>query len=90
MISTNSETIEDAEYGDEKRDPHLKQINYTFVCDQEDGEIIFAHTYQGSISDVVALQEIIYLCVVTEFELENVTLVSDRGYSSFYEYPKND
>ena len=87
-ISTYSETIEDAEFGYAKRDPHLKQINYTFVCDQEDGEIIFAHTYQGSISDVVALQEIIYHMRRAEFELENVTLVSDRGYSSLMNIQK--
>lgn len=87
-ISTYSETIEDAEFGYAKRDPHLKQINYTFVCDQEDGEIIFAHTYQGSISDVVALQEIIYRMRRAEFELENVTLVSDRGYSSLMNIQK--
>ena len=87
-ISTYSETIEDAEFGYAKRDQHLKQINYTFVCDQEDGEIIFAHTYQGSISDVVALQEIIYRMRRAEFELENVTLVSDRGYSSLMNIQK--
>ena len=87
-ISTYSETIEDAEFGYAKRDPHLKQINYTFVCDQEDGEIIFAHTYQGSISDVVALQEIVYRMRRAEFELENVTLVSDRGYSSLMNIQK--
>ena len=87
-ISTYSETIEDAEFGYAKRDPHLKQINYTFVCDQEDGEIIFAHTYQGAISDVVALQEIIYRMRRAEFELENVTLVSDRGYSSLMNIQK--
>ena len=87
-ISTYSETIEDAEYGYAKRDPHLKQINYTFVCDQEDGEIIFAHTYQGSISDVVALQEIIYRMRRAEFALENVTLVSDRGYSTLMNIQK--
>ena len=87
-ISTYSETIEDAEFGYAKRDPHLKQINYTFVCDQEDGEIIFAHTYQGSISDVVALQEIIYRMRRAEFELENVTLVSDQGYSSLMNIQK--
>lgn len=58
------------------------------MCDQEDGEIIFAHTYQGSISDVVALQEIIYRMRRAEFELENVTLVSDRGYSSLMNIQK--
>ena len=45
-ISTYSETIPVAKYGHAKRDPDLKQINYTFVCDQADGEIVFAHAYE--------------------------------------------
>ena len=49
-ISTHSRTIADAAYGYAKRDPELKQINYTFVCDQADGEIVFAYTYEGSIN----------------------------------------
>ena len=35
-ISTYSETIPVAEYGHAKRDPDLKQLNYTFVCEQAD------------------------------------------------------
>ena len=87
-ISTYSSTIADAEYGHAKRDPELKQINFTFVCDQKDGEIIFAHTYNGAINDVAALQEIIYRMTGAGFDLSNVTLVTDRGYSSLMNVQK--
>ena len=87
-ISTYSSTITDADYGHAKRDPELKQINFTFVCDQKDGEIIFAHTYNGAINDVAALQEIIYRMKDAGFDLSNVTLVTDRGYSSLLNVQK--
>lgn len=54
-ISTYSETIEDEAFEHAERDPQLKQINYTFVSDQKTGHIVFAHPYEGSINDVVAL-----------------------------------
>lgn len=87
-ISTYSTTIADADYGHAKRDSELKQINFTFVCDQKDGEIIFAHTYNGAINDVAALQEIIYRMTDASFDLSNVTLVTDRGYSSLMNVQK--
>ena len=87
-ISTYSTTIADADHGHAKRDSELKQINFTFVCDQKDGEIIFAHTYNGAINDVAALQEIIYRMTDAGFDLSNVTLVTDRGYSSLLNVQK--
>ena len=87
-ISTYSKTISDAAYGHAKRDPDLKQINYTFVCDQKDGEIVFAYTYEGSINDAAALKEIIYRMRAADLDLSNVTLVTDRGYSSLQNVQK--
>ena len=87
-ISTYSRTIADAAYGYAKRDPELKQINYTFVCDQNDGEIVFAHTYEGSINDVTAFSDIIYRMKNAKFNLDNVVLVTDRGYSSLLNVQK--
>lgn len=81
-ISTYSRTIVDSAYGHAKRDPELRQINYTFVCDQETGDIVFVHTYEGSINDVTALQEILYRMKNAGLDLERVILVTDRGYSS--------
>ena len=87
-ISTHSRTIADAAYGYAKRDPELKQINYTFVCDQADGEIVFAYTYEGSINDATASSEIIYRMRDAKLNLENVILVTDRGYSSLWNIQK--
>ena len=87
-ISTHSRTIADAAYGYAKRDPELKQINYTFVCDQADGEIVFAYTYEGSINDATAFSEIIYRMRDAKLNLENVILVTDRGYSSLWNIQK--
>ena len=87
-ISTYSKTIGDAAYGHAKRDPDLKQINYTFVCDQKDGEIVFAYTYEGSINDAAALKEIIYRMRAADLDLSNVILVTDRGYSSLQNVQK--
>lgn len=87
-ISTYSRSIADAAYGHAKRDPELKQINYTFVCDQNDGEIIYAYAYEGSINDVTALSEIIYRMKEAGFDLEKVILVTDRGYCSLHNVQK--
>lgn len=87
-ISTYSETIEDAAFGHAKRDPQLKQINYTFVSDQKTGDIVFAHTYEGSINDVVALKEVLYHMQSAGLDLEKVVLVTDRGYCSLLNVQK--
>lgn len=87
-ISTYSETIEDATFGHAKRDPQLKQINYTFVSDQKTGDIVFAHTYEGSINDVVALKEVLYHMQSAGLALEKVVLVTDRGYCSLLNVQK--
>ena len=87
-ISTYSRTIDDAAYGHAKRDPELRQINYTFVCDQSTGDVVFVHTYEGSINDVTALQEILYRMKNAELCLDDVALVTDRGYSSIHNVQK--
>ena len=56
-ISTYSDANALAQYGHDKRDPELKQINQTFVCDRCSGHILFVHLYDGAVSDVAALQD---------------------------------
>ena len=41
-ISSYSAAIADVAYGHAKRDPELPVLNFTFVCDQESGDIVFA------------------------------------------------
>ena len=87
-VSTYSTTIDDAEFGHAKRDPELRQINYTFVCDQATGDIAYAHAYAGSVNDVTALSDILYRMKSAGFDLEDTVLVTDRGYGSLYNVQK--
>lgn len=87
-ISTYSTTVEDAQFGHAKRDADLRQINYTFVCDQATGDITYAHAYAGSVNDVSALTDILYRMKSAGFDLKETVLVTDRGYSSLYNVQK--
>lgn len=87
-ISTYSKSIPEAAFGHAKRDPDLKQINYLVICDQKDNEIVYAHAYDGSIPDVSTLQEILALLENAGFDLTNVVLITDRGYSSIWNIQK--
>ena len=81
-ISTYSSTIAEAQYGHAKRDEHLKQVNYTVVCDQCSGDIVFTYLYDGAINDVTALKDILAEMSAAQFDLSKNVLVTDRGYSS--------
>ncbi|MCB7457644.1 hypothetical protein LI117_12005, partial [Sutterella wadsworthensis] len=77
-ISSYSATIADVAYGHAKRDPELPVLNFTFVCDQDSGDIVFAHAYEGSIPDVTAFGEIVYRMKDAGFDFSKVILVTDR------------
>ena len=87
-ISTYSNTLSEAQYGHAKRDPELKQINYTIICDQRSGDIVFAYMYDGAVNDVSALSDILFTMQEAEFKLEKNILVTDRGYSSLINVQK--
>ena len=87
-ISTYSNTLSEAQYGHAKRDPELKQINYTIICDQHSGDIVFAYMYDGAVNDVSALSDILFAMQEAEFKLEKNILVTDRGYSSLVNVQK--
>lgn len=87
-ISTYSNTLSEAQYGHAKRDPEIKQINYTIICDQRSGDIVFAYMYDGAVNDVSALSDILFAMQEAEFKLEKNILVTDRGYSSLVNVQK--
>ena len=87
-ISTYSNTLSEAQYGHAKRDPELKQINYTIICDQRSGDIVFAYMYDGAVNDVSALSDILFAMQEAEFKLEKNILVTDRDYSSLVNVQK--
>jgi transposase, IS4 family protein len=87
-ISTYSETISIADWGHSKQGEDLRQINYAVVCDQADGEIVYAHAYNGAIPDVASLTELLTRLSAAKFDLKDVVLVTDRGYSSILNVQK--
>lgn len=81
-ISTYSNTLSEAQFGHAKRDPDLKQINYTVICDQRSGDIVFSHMFDGAVNDVSSLSDILFSMREAGFDLDKNILVTDRGYSS--------
>lgn len=87
-ISSYSTTIADVAYGHAKRDPELPALNFTFVCDQDSGDIVFAYAYEGSIPDVTAFGEIVFRMKDAGFDSSQVIFVTDRGYQSLMNIQK--
>lgn len=83
-ISTYSDSILDAEWGKNKQDESLKQINLCLVADQVSHEVLYAHEYQGSINDVSSFTPILTCMRDAGFDLTDTLLVADRGYKSMY------
>ncbi len=77
-----------AQFGHAKQNESLKQINLTVVCDQRSGEIVFPYFYDGSVNDVVSLQDVLWAMKEANFDLSNNILVTDRGYNSLINVQK--
>ncbi len=83
-ISTYSTTITDAAWGHAKQNPELQQVNYLTVCNHASGDVLYAFSFDGSINDKTILA-IAYLQMKSAgIDLNNNTLVTDRGFSSIY------
>ena len=54
------------------------------ACDQKTGEVLYARQYAGSINDVASFSEIFKDMKNVGFHVEDVELVTDRGYKSAY------
>lgn len=80
-ISTYSNSIPEAQYGHAKRDPELRQVNYTVVCDQNTGDIVFAYLYDGSVNDSASLLDVLLSMKDAGFDLSQNILVTDRGFA---------
>ena len=81
-ISTWSETIADAAYGHAKQDPFLKQVNLTICADYETGDACYANISEGSANDMSLFPELLMRMQSAGFDLSEVLIVTDRGYSS--------
>ncbi len=87
-ISTWSEGIEEAAFGHAKQDPFLKQVNLTLCTDYETGDACYAYISKGSVNDMSLFPELLMRMQAAGFDLSEVLIVTDRGYSSMQNVQK--
>ena len=81
-ISTYSKTIKLAAHGYNKQGEDLAQINLVDVIDQDTGELVYGHIYNGSIPDIATLRTLLAKLQDADADPTKAILVLDRGYSS--------
>lgn len=74
----------DAAYGHAKQDEGLPQINLVMVVDQFTGETVYAFTYEGSVNDRATYDYVVQRMTSVGFPMDEIFLVTDRGYSSMF------
>lgn len=83
-ISTYSSGIVDAAWGHAKQNPQLRQVNYLVVCDHATGDVVYAFSYDGSVSDKTILTQVYLQMQSAGLNLANNILVTDRGFQSIW------
>jgi transposase len=79
-ISSYSEFIGDIEWGYNRDNERLPQINVCMLLGEKSGLPVFQTTYSGSVKDVSTLKTTLQLA--TGLRLANISLVMDKGFSS--------
>ena len=80
-ISTYSQNLSLAEFGNNKDDDELPQINILMLTDQKSGIPLFYRAYNGAVPDVVTLRRTIADATRHNFN-KNLVFVMDKGYPS--------
>lgn len=75
-------SAEQIEYGHAKQDEGLPQLNLATVLDQLTGHIVYAFAYNGSINDRGSYSYIYERMKQAGFPMDQIMLISDRGYPS--------
>ena len=79
-ISSYSEVLKQAQYGNNKEDDSLPQINLALVFGEKSGLPFYYRKLAGNIPDVKTVQNL--LCDLTVLGFDKVKLVMDRGFYS--------
>lgn len=79
-ISSYSKKLANVEYGFNKDEDYLPQINLLLLVGQETGLPVYYRYYDGNVPDVSTVRRVI--ADNARLKLENVMLVSDKGYCS--------
>ena len=75
-------SAEQIEFGHAKQDEGLPQLNLATVLDQLTGHIVYAFAYNGSINDRGSYSYIYERMKQAGFPMDQIMLISDRGYPS--------
>ena len=75
-------SAEQIEFGHAKQDEGLPQLNLATVLDQLTGHIVYAFAYNGSINDRGSYSYIYERMKRAGFPMDQIMLISDRGYPS--------
>ena len=79
-VSSYSEFIGDIEWGYNRDNEQLPQINVCMLLGEKSRLPVFQTTYSGSVKDVSTLKTTLQLA--TGLKLANISLVMDKGFSS--------
>jgi len=79
-ISSYSEVLKQAQYGKNKEDDRLPQINLALVFGEKSGLPFYYRKLAGNIPDVKTVQNL--LCDLSTLGFDKVKLVMDRGFYS--------
>ncbi|MCD8339945.1 MAG: hypothetical protein LUC43_07100 [Burkholderiales bacterium] len=83
-FSTYPEIISETTYGYEKQNPKLRQANVTVVVDFITGDIVYAFVSEEFIPANALFDSIMKKLKATEFDLDKIVLVTNRGYASHW------
>ncbi len=88
MCSVYGGLLSGLKFGDTEGDSRLLPTHYTMVCDQQTGEVVYTHTYSGSIPEVTLLKTLLDRTKEAGFDWEEAALITDRHYSSLVKVQK--
>lgn len=77
-ISSYSEVLKQAQYGNNKEDDRLPQINLALVFGEKSGLPFYYRKFAGNIPDVKTVQNL--LCDLSVLGFDKAKLVMDRGF----------
>ncbi len=79
-ISSYSQTLRQVQYGNNKEDDKLPQLNLALICGEKTGLPFYYRKLAGNIPDVITLKTL--LAEFNHLGFEKVKLVMDRGFYS--------
>ena len=81
-ITSYSENIDSVERGYNKDLIDAPQTNVLMIVDQKTGETVYYRNFDGNVPDVSTVRNTLAELAMLKINLENVVLVTDRGYGS--------